>query len=187
MRVLKPAPRSYLALLVASLVLTACGAGADEYPSTADQAITQAPPDEGASLQKVVDLLGVAMYPLNTEPMRSLLAPGHVYDLFVSEVGRKEYERLNLGQAGSRTELPVGTAILRVMRDGSSNAIKKFTVLVKREPEFNPPSNLWFAVYDAYGEVAKSNGQPQEGALTSCTACHLSRPADGYVFGRTEY
>jgi hypothetical protein len=86
----------------------------------------------------------------------------------------------------SQVVLPAGTTILRVLYDASGQVIR-YTALVKREPGFYPPADLFFAVFEANGEKARSaDGSPQEGRMEACMVCHQTRPHDGYVFGWSE-
>jgi hypothetical protein len=138
--------------------------------------------EEGV-LQALFDEFGLPMHKLNAAPVPSIAVPGSSLDLYVSEDGIDHYMQARMDASGSRTALPEGTVILRVVRDGAGR-VAKYTVLAQREPGFNPPSDLWFAVYDTEGKLARdAMGAPVEGAITSCTTCHLSRADDGYVFG----
>ena len=143
----------------------------------------QPDPAEEGVLQALFDEFGLPMHKLNAAPVPSIAVPGSSLDLYVSEDGIDHYMQARMDASGSRTALPEGTVILRVVRDGAGK-VAKYTVLAQREPGFNPPSDLWFAVYDTEGKLARdAMGAPVEGAITSCTTCHLSRADDGYVFG----
>ena len=138
------------------------------------------------TLASILSSFPEPMEKLNEQPMESVIAPGTFLDLWVGETGRALYAQARLAESGTRMVLPVGTTVLRVLRDAQGN-VTKYTVLTKREPGFNPPSDLWFAVYRADGALAwDAGGAPMAGKLESCTNCHLSRANDGYVFGRVD-
>lgn len=123
------------------------------------------------------------MHKLNAAPVPSIAIPGASLDLYVSEDGIDPYLQARIDTSGSHTVLPEGTVILRVIREAEGQ-VSRYTALAKREPGFNPPAALWFAVYDTAGQLARDPaGAPLEGPIQSCTSCHLSRAADGYVFG----
>ena len=126
-------------------------------------------------LQALFDEFAQPMHKLNAAPVPSIAVPGSSLDLYVSENGMDHYMLARMDATGSKTALPEGTVILRVVRDAAGK-VSKYTVLAQREPGFNPPSDLWFAVYDTEGKLARdATGAPVEGAITSCTSCHLSR------------
>ena len=86
-------------------------------------------------------------------------------------------------ESGSGIKLPVDSGVVRAIRDPEGR-VTKYTALMQRPPGFNPPSDLWFAVYDSRGELARDEGgAPMQGALSTCVSCHLTRPDDGFVFG----
>ena len=52
---------------------------------------------------------------------------------------------------------------MRAIRD-LDGRVTKYTALMQRPPGFNPPSDLWFAVYDSRGELARDDGgAPMQG------------------------
>ena len=72
---------------------------------------------------------------------------------------------------------------MRAIRDADGR-VTKYTALMQRPPGFHPPSDLWFAVYDSRGELARDEaGASMEGPLVACVTCHLTRADDGFVFG----
>jgi hypothetical protein len=143
----------------------------------------QPDPHELNVLQALFDEFAQPMFKLNDAPIPSVAVPGSSLDLYVSEDGMNPYMQARMDTTGSRTSLPEGTVILRVVRDGAGK-VAKYTALAQRERGFNPPSDLWFAVYDTEGKLTRdATGAPVEGAIASCTSCHLSRADDGYVFG----
>jgi hypothetical protein len=140
-------------------------------------------PVERGALQVLFDQFAQPMHKLNIAPVPSAAVPGSSLDLYVTELGMDDYMLARMDASGSRTELPEGTVVLRVVRDAAGK-VTKYTALAQRERGFNPPSDLWFAVYDTEGKLARdATGAPVEGAIASCTTCHLSRAEDGYVFG----
>jgi len=157
--------------------------GTAPMPAALPGPAAQPDPAEEGVLKALFDEFGLPMHKLNAAPVPSIAVPGSSLDLYVSEDGIDHYMQARMDASGSRTALPEGTVILRVVRDGAGK-VAKYTVLAQREPGFNPPSDLWFAVYDTEGKLARdAMGAPVEGAITSCTTCHLSRADDGYVFG----
>ena len=153
-------------------------------PSAPAPVAAQPDPAEQGVLQSLFAEFGLPMHKLNAAPVPSVAVPGASLDLYVSEEGIDHYMQARMDASGSRAELPMGTVILRVVRD-ASGMVTKYTALAQREPGYNPPSDLWFAVYDTQGKLARdaATGAPVEGAIGSCTSCHLTRPDDGYVFG----
>ena len=146
-------------------------------------AATEPDPAERGALQVLFDEFAQPMHKLNVAPVPSVAVPGASLDLYVSETGMDNYMLARLDATGSGMALPEGTVILRVVRDAQGK-VSKYTALAQRERGFNPPSDLWFAVYDTEGKLTRdATGAPVEGAIASCTSCHLSRPDDGYVFG----
>ena len=135
---------------------------------------------ERPGLDRLMAAFPGAMMKLNQAPLPSLAAPGSNIDLWVTASAQPLYSQISPERQGSGVELPVGTTIVRSIRD-SSDRLKKYTVLVKRESGFNPPADLWFGVYDAQG--MPTGDVSEDGKAPSCTACHLSRGSDGFVFG----
>jgi hypothetical protein len=189
------AHRSTFAFVPLALALTAAAApGCDPAigeiglhplppPAALPGPAAQPDPAEAGVLHALFDEFGLPMHKLNAAPVPSIAVPGSSLDLYVSEDGIDHYMQARMDASGSRTALPEGTVILRVVRDGAGK-VAKYTVLAQREPGFNPPSDLWFAVYDTEGKLARdAMGAPVEGPIASCTTCHLSRADDGYVFG----
>jgi hypothetical protein len=98
-------------------------------------------------------------------------------------VGATEYLQVRTSRSGSQIVLPVGTTILRVLRDHEGR-ITRFTSIVKQDAGFFPPSDLFFTVFEPDGQKAReSDGTLLEGKLDACMICHRDRAADGYVFG----
>jgi hypothetical protein len=184
------APRSIpFVSLVFALGAAALAAGCD--PALGEIGLHPLPPPSGAAtdpaetsaLQLLFDQFAQPMHKLNAAPVPSAAVPGSSLDLYVTELGMDDYMLARMDASGSRTALPEGTVVLRVVRDGAGK-VTKYTALAQRERGFNPPSDLWFAVYDTEGKLARdATGAPVEGAIASCTSCHLSRADDGYVFG----
>ena len=137
-------------------------------------------------LPRVLDLFAEPLKQMNDSPMPSLTAEGSI-ELWVSRTGWDEYSRIRARENGSGVTLPVGTTVLRAVRDGTSQQILKYTALTKREAGFDPPADLWFAVYDANGDLVRTpEGKELRGKMPACVVCHLARAQDGYVFGRTD-
>lgn len=177
-----------------SLVHLALALGAAAIAAGCDPALGEiglhplppaAEPDaaERGALQLLFAEFAQPMHKLNAAPVPSVAVPGSSLDLYVTEPGMDAYMLARMDASGSRIALPEGTVILRVVRDGQGK-VSKYTALAQRERGFNPPSDLWFAVYDTEGKLTRdATGAPVEGAIASCTSCHLSRADDGYVFG----
>jgi len=138
---------------------------------------------EEPPLAEVIGSFGPALTKVNEEPVESGAVPGMFIDVWASEPAAREYLRVINGESGSQVTLPEGSVILRVLRDRAGRATR-FTAIVKREPGFHPPADFSFAVFDADGQKARGpDGALMEGTLAECLACHLTRPADGYLFG----
>jgi hypothetical protein len=139
-----------------------------------------------AVLPRVLDLFSEPLIQMNEAPMPSLTAAEGTIELWVSRTGWEAYGQVRAHQNGSHVTLPVGTTVLRAVRDPQGQ-ITKYTALVKREPGFDPPGDLWFGVYDASGDLVRTpEGKELRGKLPACMICHLARAEDGYVFGRTD-
>ena len=134
-------------------------------------------------LEKVLGTLPGPMTKINEQPLPSLAAPGQQIDLWVSDQAQMEYVRVRPNETGSGIQLPVDSGIVRAIRDPDGRVIK-YTALMQRPAGFNPPADLWFAVYDSRGELARDDaGGLMEGPLATCVTCHLTRAEDGFVFG----
>ena len=139
------------------------------------------PPERG--LEKVLGALPGPMTKINEQPLPSLAAPGQQIDLWVSEDARGDYLRVRPDETGSGAKLPVNSGIVRAIRDADGR-VMKYTALMQRPEGFHPPSDLWFAVYDDAGDLARDEaGAFMQGPLAVCVTCHLTRADDGYVFG----
>jgi hypothetical protein len=137
-------------------------------------------------LDRVLGTLPGPMTKINEQPLPSLAAPGQQIDLWVSEHAEAEYLRARPTESGSGIKLPVDTGVVRAIRDPDGR-VTKYTALMQRPPGFNPPSDLWFAVYDSRGELARDEtGATMQGPLSTCVSCHLTRVDDGFVFGAPE-
>ena len=182
-------------VLIAILVVSggAAGCGDDPWatPGEAASGVPAAEPVAGAPpmptvLPRVLDLFAEPLKRMNDVPMPSLTAEGSI-ELWVSRTGWEEYSQISARRNGSGVTLPVGTTILRAVRDGQTQRILKYTAMTKREPGFDPPADLWFAVYDANGDLVRTpEGKELRGKLPTCVVCHLGRASDGYAFGRTD-
>jgi hypothetical protein len=134
-------------------------------------------------LDRVLGELPGPMTKINDRPLPSLAAPGQQIDLWVSERARAEYLRVSPTETGSGIRLPIDSGIVRAIRDADGQ-VTKYTALLQRPPGFHPPSDLWFAVYDSRGDLARDeSGASMAGPLGSCVTCHLTRADDGFVFG----
>ncbi len=145
-----------------------------------------AQPDSPAPVMpEILDSFAEPLRPITDTPIPSLATAGSI-ELWVSETGFHEYSSVHARARGSHVRLPVGTTVLRVVRD-ERGAITKYTALIQREPGFDPPADLWFAAYDSSGTpLQNDDGSALQGKAPSCLACHLTRAEDGYVFGRTD-
>ena len=115
------------------------------------------------------------MTKVTDQPLPSLATPGAWVEPWVSEAGVAPYQQVRPNQAGSRIELPVQTAVVRALRDAEGQ-VTKYTALVKREPGFNPPSDLWFAVYDSQAQPARDElGAIMQATMPPASTCHLTR------------
>lgn len=183
--------------IVLAAVLTVPGGvgGCGEQPWGAPGEVpadVPAPPATGADpapqpvLPRVFDLFAEPLKQMSDVPMPSLTAEGSI-ELWVSGTGWDEYSRVSARRNGSGVTLPVGTTILRAVRDSQTQRILKYTAMMKREAGYAPPADLWFAVYDANGDLVRTpEGKELRGPLPACVVCHLARASDGYAFGRTD-
>lgn len=171
-------------ILTVSIVLYALPAcGNDPFLMEAPPPGTTPAPALPTVLPRVLDTFAEPLKQMH-EPMPSLTAEGTI-ELWVSRTGWEEYSQISAQHNGSGIVLPVGTTVLRAVRDPQGQIIK-YTALVKREAGFDPPADLWWAVYNSIGElVRRPDGTEMRGKLPACVVCHLSRAEDGYVFGRT--
>lgn len=139
------------------------------------------------ALEKVLGGMPGPMMKINEQPLPSLAAPGQQIDLWVSEDASRDYLRVRPDETGSGAKLPVDSGIVRAIRNADGR-VTKYTALMQRPAGFHPPSDLWFAVYDDEGELARDEaGAFMQGPLTVCVTCHLTRADDGYVFGAPSY
>jgi hypothetical protein len=169
------------------------GCGDDPWATPAEMTgATKLPQSAGESpavpmvLPRVLDLFAEPLKQMNEAPTPSLTAEGSI-ELWVSRTGWEEYAQISARRSGSGITLPVGTTVLRAVRDGHTQQILKYTALMKREPGYDPPADMWFAVYDPNGELVRTpEGTELRGKMPACVVCHLARASDGYVFGRTD-
>ena len=186
--------RNYiLVAAVLAVPATLAGCGEDPWATPGEvPAGTQMPQSAGESpaaptvLPRVLDLFAEPLKRMNDAPMPSLTAEGSI-ELWVSRTGWEEYSQISARRTGSGITLPVGTTVLRAVRDGQTQQILKYTALMKREAGYDPPADMWFAVYDANGDLVRTpEGKELRGRMPACVVCHLARANDGYVFGRTD-
>lgn len=179
------------AILAVPAGIAGCGDDPWGAPGEATSTTPEPPAPPAASavptvLPRVLDLFAEPLKPMSDVPMPSLTAEGSI-DLWVSRTGWEEYSQISARRSGSGVTLPVGTTILRAVRDGQTQRILKYTAMMKREPGYDPPADLWFAVYDANGDLVRTpEGKELRGKLPACVVCHLGRANDGYAFGRTD-
>jgi hypothetical protein len=165
--------------------LVGCG---DDPWADPGEALATAPATPGRQtvLPRVLEMFAEPLAQVNDTPMPSLTAEGWI-ELWVSRTGWQEYNQITARRNGSGVTLPVGTTILRAVRDVQSERIVKYTAMMKREPGYDPPADMWFAVYDANGDLVRApDGKELRGKMPACVVCHLARAEDGYVFGRTD-
>ena len=182
-------------VLTAILVVPGGASGCGGDPWAAPGEVPAAPPAaapvaDSASLQavlpRVLDLFAEPLKQMSDTPMPSLAAEGSI-ELWVSRTGWEEYGQISARRYGSGVTLPVGTTILRAVRDSETHRIVKYTAMMKRERGYDPPADMWFAVYDANGDLVRTpEGKELRGKLPTCVICHLARANDGYAFGRTD-
>ncbi|MBA4503687.1 hypothetical protein [Marinobacterium marinum] len=72
--------------------------------------------------------------------------------------------------------------------------LQAVTVMLKREPGYDPDNHDWFYVkYDARGRVMKNPkgvplaGRVAKGMQTGCIACHGTASGDDFVFNHDRY
>ena len=171
----------FLAVFVGLYALPGCGE--EGAPSAAGPLGAASTPALPTVLPRVLDSFAEPLAQMHAS-MPSLTAEGSI-DLWVSRTGWEEYSQIRAQRSGSGITLPVGTTVLRAVRDPEGQ-ITKYTALMKREPGFDPPADLWWAVYNGNGDLVRTpDGKELRGKLPGCVLCHLSRADDGYVFGRT--
>lgn len=176
-------------LLAALTSFPGCG-GTRERPDDDQHPMTLMPLAPPPSPEEAESILAqrLAAYPhalvkLTETPVRSVAAPSSFIDVWVSAHGVDAYQQIRPGKTSSHMTLPEGTVVVRAVRNAAGR-LSKTTVLEKRAPGYNPPSDLWFATYEPGGQLAMdASGVPMEGRMPACNTCHLSRAYDGYVFG----
>jgi hypothetical protein len=186
--------RNYIvvgAILTVAGAASGCGGDPWAAPGEVPAEPPAAQPVAGSSqlqavLPRVLDLFAEPLKPMSDVPMPSLAAEGSI-ELWVSRTGWEEYGQISARRFGSNVTLPVGTTILRAVREPETQRIVKYTAMMKRERGYDPPADMWFAVYDANGDLVRTpEGKELRGKLPTCVICHLARANDGYVFGRTD-
>ncbi len=117
-------------------------------------------------------------------PQTSRAVPGTEINVWVSMSSLDAYRGISSADEGSGAELDVGAMVVREILD-EQGEITKLTVLVKGPLDANPDLGGWvFGVYGTDGSILfDDSGEPQVGALASCTGCHLARMEDDYLFG----
>ena len=78
-----------------------------------------------------------------------------------------------------KPKFPVGSVIVKEkLSDRSSQTPELLTVMLKREPGFNPESGDWeFMVLDGAGTKVIDRGK-----LENCQGCHSAKPETSYTF-----
>ncbi|MCB9744566.1 MAG: hypothetical protein H6741_17775 [Alphaproteobacteria bacterium] len=161
-------------LALALAALTACAAEPAEAPASIDAV---------ALMEQISASYTEGDYVrLNEEPVASVALAETYIDVWVSAEAADDYLTVSPGATGSRTELPVGTAIVREVRDAEWALVKR-TILYRGDAP-NELGGWIFGVVDAEGFVTYNDaGEPQAGLLADCASCHLSRTEDGHLFG----
>lgn len=93
--------------------------------------------------------------------------------VYVNDLGRKAMLEMK------NPAFPKGSVIVKEkLTNQSSSEPELLTVMIKREKEFNPETGDWeYMVTDGAGATVQARGK-----LENCQACHLSRPANDYIF-----
>jgi hypothetical protein len=152
-----------------------------------------APPDADASAlaeeSRVLAILASGAYKtspafraVSTAGYPSAIAGSPTIRVWVSADAYDAYAAIAPDVTGGGAVLPRGATIVReVAGDGG---VAKITAMTKGVVGQNPTlGDYWFAATDAVGTPLVDNGVPLVGNLAACAGCHLTRPADDYLFG----
>ncbi|MGB0648011.1 MAG: hypothetical protein ACPGQS_12585 [Bradymonadia bacterium] len=117
---------------------------------------------------------------INDTPFASHAIEDAWISIWVSENAADDYRDIRLDYEGSGAEVPVGSIIIREVKD-SSGDIMKLTVIARAPDGAHPTAgDLWFATATADGIVEDIN---HSGFLSTCAGCHVTRASDGFLFG----
>ncbi len=121
---------------------------------------------------------------INNAPFTTELPGGQMIDVWVTESVANEYAKISLDASGSNVIMPEGTVIVREVLDDHGR-VETLTLMIKNAPGYFPGGgDWWYGVADPDGLIRQDeNGEPIMGALQQCNACHVSRAADGYLYG----
>ena len=117
---------------------------------------------------------------INETPFASQAIQDAWISIWVSNDGADDYRGIELDGEGSGMEIPVGAVIIREVKDASGE-VKKLTVIARANEGSHPlTGDLWFATATPDGLI---EDMANTGFLAGCGSCHVSRAADGFLFG----
>lgn len=120
---------------------------------------------------------------VNQNPYPSALDPDKLVNLYVSAGSHEAYARIAPETAGSGSDVPEGTLIVREIQQ-PIGVVTSLTLMYKGPPGYNPALNdFWFGVTDPFRTPVEEDGLRMTGEIEDCYGCHLARPDDGYLFG----
>ena len=175
-----------VAALVAS-VHTGCS----DTPLDAETGFeSQAPPLASGELDEDAILASLARFRsspdfvrVNGNPYPSALDPEKLVNLYVSTGSHEAYARIAPESAGSESDVPEGTLIVREIQQPIGQ-VTSLTLMYKGPPGYNPALNdFWFGVTDPFRTPVEEDGLRMVGEIEDCYGCHLARSEDGYLFG----